>query len=103
MLSEVEPNDDGTYTIKNRIKTLRLRAEEISRGEVIIDEFPVGLERFYDAAAPGEGSPSIYEFRCTLRLPKRDGKSLYTVTTQCFDAYGEPVEGTETIFYLWVR
>ena len=57
MLSEVEPNDDGTYTIKNRIKTLRLRAEEISRGEVIIDEFPVGLERFYDAAAPDAASP----------------------------------------------
>ena len=104
MLSEVEPNDDGTYTIKNRIKTLRLRAEEISRSEVIIDEFPVGLERFYDDdAAPGKASPSLYEFRRTLRLPKRDGKSLYTVTTQCFDAHGKPVEGTETIFYLWIR
>ena len=103
MLSEVEPNDDGTYTIKNRIKTLRLRAEEISRGEVIIDEFPVGLERFYAAAAPDAASPSLYEFRRTLRLPKREGKSLYTVTTQCFDAHGEAVEGTETIFYLWVR
>ena len=80
-----------------------MRAEEISRGEVIIDEFPVGLERFYDAAAPGKASPSIYEFRCTLHLPKRDGKSLYTVTTQCFDAHGEAVAGTETIFYLWVR
>lgn len=103
MLSEVEPNDDGTYSIKNRITTLRLRAEEISRGEVIIDEFPVGLERFYDAAEPDKGSPSIYEFRRTLRLPKREGKSLYTVTTQGFDAHGEPVEGTDTIFYLWVR
>lgn len=103
MLSEVEPNDDGTYTIKNRIKTLRLRAEEISRGEVIIDEFPVGLERFYDADAPDAASLSLYEFRRTLRLPKREGKSLYTVTTQCFDAHGDPVEGTETIFYLWVR
>ncbi len=103
MLSEVEPNDDGTYSIKNRITTLRLRAEEISRGEVIIDEFPVGLERFYDAAEPDKGSPSIYEFRRTLRLPKREGKSLYTVKTQGFDAHGEPVEGTDTIFYLWVR
>lgn len=102
-LSEAEPNDDGTYTIKNRITTLRLRAEEISRGEEIIDEFPVGLERFYDAAAPEKAAPSIYEFRRALRLPKRVGKSLYTVTTQGFDAHGEPVEGTETIFYLWVR
>lgn len=103
MLSEVEPNGDGTYTVKNRIAKIRLRAEEISRGEVIADEFPVGLERFYDESKPDEGSPSIYEFRRTLRLPKREGKSLYTVTAQGFDVRGEPVEGTETIFYLWVR
>ena len=91
MLSEVEPNDDGTYTINNRIKTLRLCAEEISRGEVIIDEFPVGLERFYDNAAPDAASPSLYEFRSTLRLPKGRQKPLHSACSD--DAHGEAVRG----------
>lgn len=102
-LSEVKQNDDGTYTIKNRIAKIRYRLEEKSTGEVIEKDFPTGLERYYDPRDEKWASPSIYEFRHTITVPGGGKKRLYTVTTEAFDSRGEPVGGAETMFYLWIR
>ncbi|MCQ4764271.1 hypothetical protein [Cloacibacillus evryensis] len=102
-LSEVEQNDDGTFTIKNRIAKIRYRFEEKSLGEVIEKELPTGLERCYDPRDEKWTSPSIYEFRHTITLPGTAKKRLYTVTVEAFDSRGAPVDGTEAMFYLWVR
>lgn len=101
MLSEVDDNEDGTFTIRNRIASIRYRFDEKSSGEVFEMEFPMGLDRFY-----GEGSaasPSIYEFRHTVKLPGSGRKRLYTVTAEGFDMHGEKVSGSEAMFYLWIR
>ncbi len=102
-LSEVEPNGDGTYTMTNRIAKIRYRFEEKSRGAVLETELPTGLDRYYDPRGEKWASPSIYEFRHKINLPPAPGKNLYTVTAGAFDSRGRAVEGTEAIFYLWVR
>ncbi|MDO5114812.1 MAG: hypothetical protein Q4D58_01805 [Synergistaceae bacterium] len=103
MLSDVEENGDGSFTIKNRIAGVRYRLEEKSLGELIELEFPTGLERFYDPRDEKWASPSIYEFRHEIKLPAAPGKRLYTVSTETLDSRGEKVIGGETLFYLWLR
>ena len=70
---------------------------------MIEKELPTGLERCYDPRDEKWTSPSIYESRHTIPLPGTAKKRLYTVTVEAFDSRGAPVDGTEAMFYLWVR
>lgn len=97
--SEVIPEDDGSFTVQNRIDKIRYRFEDMTDGVLHEEEREVGLARIFG----GKPSVSIYEFRHALNLPESLRGRVVTVFVSALDKHGETVEGTETAFYLYLR
>lgn len=103
-LSEVTANDDGTYTIGNRIAKVRYEFIDGASGEILYAaERPVELSRKYEDSSGKWSADSIYEFRHEFALPKSLYGKIFTVHAKAYDHYYEPVFGTEEVFLLRVR
>lgn len=98
-LSEVVPEEDGSFTIQNRIRDIHYQFNDILRGVTHEAEHEVGLARRFG----GRTDVSIYEFRHTLSIPETLRGRVLTVTVSARDSHGEPVEGAEAVFYLYPR
>ena len=95
--SDVIPSEDGSYTMRNRIETVRYTLLEGTEEKAVFDGKTVELTR------PETSSrPSIYEFRHDLIIPEEFAKS-WTVNVQAFDVYGNAVPGTELSFIITPR
>ena len=102
MLSEVIPNDDGTYEVGNRISNIRYRFVDMIEG--ILYEQSKGLPAEELQKIPGEQSlDSIFEVRHTIDLPEILNGRIVTVFVDAFDKKGDKVEGSSEAFYLRVR
>lgn len=98
-LSEVVPEEDGSFTIQNRIRRIRYQFRDAFRGVLHEEEHEVGMARRFG----GKSDVSIYEFRHTLGIPETLRGRVVTVCVSAFDSHGEPVEGAEAAFYLYPR
>lgn len=103
LLSKVIPNDDGTFTVGNRIAKLRYNFVNMIEGTLYSDEKTVLLERFFDPKDVTQINKSIYEFRHSFQLPKKMDGKIVTVEVKGYDLNEEIVDGTEEKFYLWIR
>jgi len=93
-LDDVVANDDGTYTINNRIATVRYTLLDGTQELFSFDAKRVELTRTGINARP-----SIYEFRHDIPVPATFNKP-WTVRVAAFDIYGTLVPGTEMSFTL---
>lgn len=93
-LDDVVANDDGTYTINNRIATVRYTLLDGTQELFSFDAKRVELTRTGINARP-----SIYEFRHDIPVPATFNKP-WTVRVGAFDIYGTLVPGTEMSFTL---
>ena len=101
-MSDVTPNDDGTFAIGNRIAVLHYEFTDMMAGTLYSSDMPISLDRFYGADKEIL-SNSIYEFRHSFVFPEEMNGRVVTVSTIGYDKYGEAVDGTEEEFYLRVR
>lgn len=94
--ADVVANLDGTYTVNNRIATVRYRLLE---GMTELQTFDRRVELTRRGVNP---RPSLYEFRHDLPIsPDFAGKSL-TVRLAALDSHGNAVAGTEETFSVHV-
>lgn len=93
-LNDVVANDDGTYTINNRIATVRYTLLDGTQEMLTFDAKRVELTR-----NGINNRPSIYEFRHDIPVPATFNKP-WTVRVAAFDSYGTLVPGTEMSFTL---
>ena len=93
-LNDVVANDDGTYTINNRIATVRYTLLDGTQEMLTFDAKRVELTR-----NGINNRPSIYEFRHDIPVPATFNKP-WTVRVAAFDIYGTLVPGTEMSFTL---
>lgn len=103
LLSEVEPNSDGTFSVNSRISYLHYDFVNMIEGTLHSENKPVLLQRTFEENNTKLTEESIYEFRHAFRFPqKMDGK-IVTVIVKGYDVKGDEVAGTEEKFYLRVR
>ncbi len=103
MLSEVIPNDDGTFEVGNRISHIRYRFVDMIDGVLHEESKEVFLERKY-RNSDGEWSlGSIYEFRHFFDLPEILNGRIMTVYVNAYDKKGVKIDGTSEAFYLRIR
>lgn len=93
-LNDVVANDDGTYTMNNRIATVRYTLLDGAQEVLSFDAKRVELTR-----TGINTKPSIYEFRHDIPIPATFNKP-WTVRVAAFDSHGVPVQGTETSFTI---
>ena len=103
MLSEVIPNDDGTYEVGNRISNIRYRFVDMIEGILYEQSKEVFLQRNYRRSRGEQSLDSIFEFRHTIDLPEILNGRIVTVFVDAFDKKGDKVEGSSEAFYLRVR
>lgn len=104
MRAEVIPHDDGTFTIGNRIDRLRYVFEDMVDGVLLTEEKAVFLTRNYKSTGTNDWSAdSIYEFSHNFDLPEVMYGRIITVHVSALDKRGEKVDGSDEMFYLWVR
>lgn len=103
MLSEVIPNDDGTFEVGNRISYIQYRFADMIDGVLHEESKEVFLRRNYRNAEEEWPLDSIYEFRHLFHLPEVLNGRILTVYVDAYDKKGERVEGTSEAFYLRVR
>lgn len=96
-LSDVVVSSDGTYTVNNRIDTVRYALFEEGQEVVSFDRM-VELTRF-----GVDNRPSLYEFRHDIPLSGDIDARTITVRLSAFDSHGNAVGGTEEEFLLTVR
>jgi len=95
-ITDVVANQDATYTVNNRIDTVRYRLLE-GASELQTFDRRVELTRWGI-----DSRPSLYEFRHDLVIsPDMAGKTL-TVRLSALDSHGQAVGGTEEEFSLVV-
>ena len=95
--ADVIPAEDGTYTMRNRIETVKYTLLDGTTEVAVFEARRVELTR------PDVSSrPSVYEFRHDLPIPAEFNKPL-TVRVQAFDTYGDPVPGTDAAFTISPR
>ena len=103
MLSEVIPNDDGTFEVENQIRHIRYRFVDMMDGVLHEESKEVFLERNY-RNSDGEWSlDSIYEFRHFFDLPEILNGRIMTVYVDAYDNKGIEIEGASEAFYLRIR
>lgn len=102
-LSEVIPNDDGTFEVGNRISRIRYKFVDMIEGLLYETEKEVSLERRYKNPDGEWSLGSIYEFRHFLDLPEILHGRIVTVYVDTCDKNGDQVEDTSEAFYLRVR
>lgn len=103
MLSEVIPNDDGTFEVGNRISHIRYRFTDMIDGVLHEELKEIFLERNY-RSSDGEWSlDSMYEFRHFFDLPEILNGRIMTVYVDAYDKKGDEIEGASEAFYLRVR
>ncbi len=102
-LSEVIPNDDGTFDVGNRIHRIRYKFVSMIEGTLYETEKEVLLERKYTNHNDAWTFESIYEFRHYFVLPEGLNGKIVTVYVDALDKNDEEVEGSSEAFYLWVR
>lgn len=93
-LDDVVANDDGTFTVNNRIATVRYTLLDGTQEMLVVDAKRVELTR-----TGINTRPSIYEFRHDIPVPATFNKP-WTVRVAAFDIRGNPVPGTEMSFTL---
>lgn len=103
MLSEVIPNDDGTFEVGNRISNIRYRFVDMIDGVLHEESKEAFLERNYMNSGGEWSLDSIYEFRHLLNLPEILNGRVLTVYVDAYDKKGVEIEGTSEAFYLRVR
>ncbi len=103
MLSEVTPNDDGTFTIGNRIDKIRYVFEDMIDGVLLTEERPVFLTRNYRSDGTEWSADSIYEFCHNFDIPEAMYGRIVTVHVSALDQKGKEVDGSKEDFYLRVR
>ena len=101
--SDVVSNNDGSYTVNNRIAYLHYDFVNMIEGSLHSEKKSVELERIFEDKETLRREKSIYEFRHTFNLPKNMDGKIVTVTTKGYDIRGDIVDGTEEKFYLWIR
>lgn len=102
-LSEVIPNDDGTFCVGDRITSIRYRFTDMTDGLLFEDTREVMLERRYRTSSEDHVLGSIYEFRHLFNLPEELCGRVVTVFADALDKKGEHVDGSAQSFYFWVR
>lgn len=102
-LSEVIPNDDGTFEVGNRISRIRYKFVDMIEGLLYEADREVSLERLYKNTDGEWSLGSIYEFRHFFDLPERLNGKIVTVYTEAYDKKGVEVECPSETFYLRVR
>ena len=103
MLSEVIPNDDGTFEVGNRISNIRYRFVDMIDGVLHEESKEVFLQRNYRSSVGGWSLDSIYEFRHLFDLPDILSGRILTVCVDAYDKKGCGIEGSSEAFYLRVR
>lgn len=103
MLSEVTPNDDGTFEVGNRISNIRYRFVDMIDGLLHEESKEVFLQRNYRSSGEEWSLDSIYEFRHLLDLPDILNGRILTVYVDAYDRKGVEIEGSSEAFYLRVR
>ena len=103
MLSEVIPNDDGTFEVGNRISHIRYRFTDMIDGVLHEESKEVFLERNYRSTDGEWHLDSIYEFRHFFDLPEILNGRIMTVYVDAYDKKGDEIEGASEAFYLRVR
>ena len=93
-LDDVVANDDGTYTMNNRIATVRYTLLDGTQEMLVFDAKRVELTR-----TGINTRPSIYEFRHDIPVPSTFNKA-WTVRVEAFDSYGARVPSTEMNFTI---
>jgi Synergist-CTERM protein sorting domain-containing protein len=92
---DVVANEDGTYTVNNRIATVRYSLLDGATEVLSFDAKRVELTRY----GVNSNRASIYEFRHDIPVPASFDHAL-TVNVSAFDSYGVEVEGTSEAFVL---
>ncbi len=103
MLSEVIPNDDGTFVVGNRISRIRYRFVDMIDGVIHEESKAVFLQRNYRSSDEEWSLDSIYEFRHLFLLPEPLNGRILTVFVEAYDNKGEEIDGTSEAFYLHIR
>ena len=92
---DVVANDDGTYSVNNRIATVHY---SVLDGTTEVLSFDAKLVKLIRYGINGDKA-SIYEFRHDIPIPD-DFDSPLTVKLSAFDSHGDPVEGTSETFVM---
>ncbi|MEA4873601.1 MAG: hypothetical protein VB076_12425 [Synergistaceae bacterium] len=103
MLSEVIPNDDGTFEVGNRISTIRYRFVDMIEGLLYETKRAVSLERRYKNPYGEWSLGSIYEFRHYFDLPESLHGRIVTIYADVYDKYSTKIDCPSEAFYLRVR
>ncbi len=103
MLSQVTPNDDGTFEVGNRISKIRYRFVDMIGGILHEESKEVFLQRNYRNSGEEYSLDSIYEFRHSFDLPDILNGRIVTVYVDAYDQKGDEIDGSSEAFYLRIR